>query len=159
MPSSLIPITLQLFRQSQLVIIGKNCCKPITGWIPSFGYYYYADIKCTTAGTRSLIFANFSQPLSTISVYVCSSGQAAGVTLPPISNFCAGSTVQLTTSPTNGGNRTYVWKVNGVTKQSGTSATYGTIQLALTDVVSATMRIGLLAIVGLIEKGQLGSFN
>ena len=44
------------------------------------GGTYYANIKWTVAGDdRSVIFANFSDPQSTLVVDVCSSGQFAGV--------------------------------------------------------------------------------
>ena len=104
------------------------------------GGTYYVSVKWTSAGTKNLTIANYSEPLATISVDVCSSGQAAGVSLPSYASICAVSTVQFTASPTNGGTSpSYVWKVNGVTKQSGSSATYSTSQLVLNDVVSVAM--------------------
>lgn len=104
------------------------------------GYTYYSSIKWTATGTRQLMFANYSQPLATLSVDVCSSGQAAGVSLSGTTSICVGNNYTYTATPTNGGTTPgYDWKVNGVSKQSGGSSSYTTNILGLNDVVSVTM--------------------
>lgn len=104
---------------------------------------YYATVKWTMTGSRTLIFANYSEPLYTWYVQVCSSGQSAGVSLPGGStiNLCGtGNTLTFTATPTNGGTSpSYVWKINSVTQQTGSSASFSTNQLTLNDVISVTM--------------------
>lgn len=104
------------------------------------GGTYYADIRWTGSGTLNLIFANYSETISTLQVNVCSAGQAVSVSISDPGTICHGANVSLTATPTNGGSSpSYVWKVNGVTKQSGSSSSYSTTTLVDDDVVAVTL--------------------
>lgn len=112
------------------------------------GTTYYANIEWTSTGTTSLTFSNYSELIATLSpIYVCTSGQSAGVNMTGPTSICLGSSVQYTATPTNGGTSpSYAWKINGVTKQSGSSATYSTTELLLNDVVSVTLTSSILCL-------------
>ena len=89
-----------------------------------------SDLGCVTSATATSNAVNM-----TINAPVTPSITIAA----DINNVCAGTTITFTATPVNGGNPTYLWKVNGFDAGVPSSPTFASNLFANDDVVSCIM--------------------
>jgi YVTN family beta-propeller protein len=100
----------------------------------AFGNFIKADVPtCTGTPTTFTLTVN---AIPSVSIAITTGS----------TTICTGTSVTFTATPTNGGTPTYVWRKNGNPISGQTGATYTTIDLANSDVITCVMTSSLATI-------------
>ncbi|MFM7015552.1 MAG: hypothetical protein ACKOX3_04420, partial [Bacteroidota bacterium] len=105
----------------------------------AFSTYYVMAVKCIATGDSVLT--------NEVGVTVMPALPASVILAASSTNVCAGTSVTITATPTNGGTPSYVFYVNAVQVQSGASDTY-TYTPQNGDVVTAQMTSSATCVTG-----------